>query len=123
MNHRAKKVFIVYKYNQDDKKTKKNIIDLIPENSFIIFDKHFNAENRMIIESISKKKSYYFYKPINKNRERLYDFELEYLKLSKNNISGQITKLIKKYSDFEITYLINSNQSKSKIPIRETIFL
>ena len=107
--------FIVYKYNQDDKKTKKNIIDLIPENSFIIFDKHFNAENRMIIESISKKNPIIFINPLIKIGERLYDFELEYLKLSKNNISGQINQINKKYSDFEITYLINSNQSKSKI--------
>ncbi len=113
--------FDIYKYNHSEDVDKKPITELIPENSFIIFDHQWNNENKEIIKKISKKNITIFLNPLIKLGSELQSLKIEYPEMQYYEKSFNcIKQLIKKYKDNKLTFLISNekdiNQIKDEIP-------
>ncbi len=113
--------FDIYKYDHSGDVHKKPITELIPKNSFIIFDHQWNNENKEIIKKISKKNITIFLNPIIKLGSELQSLKIEYPEIQYYEKSfNWIKQLIKKYKNNKVTFLITNekdiNQIKDEIP-------
>ena len=101
--------FDIYKYNHSEDVNKKPIVELIPKNSFIIFDHQWNDENKEIIKEISKHNITIFLNPLIKLGSELQNLKVEYPKIQYYEESfNWIKQLIKKYKDNKFTFLTSN---------------